>query len=99
MPQFVLVANGVTSAQFEKALEVKIRSGSAVSFIPQAMLQQIPTSQGVSSLGMATGQIRPIQSKPPEEVLNGVRFEWGENASEFGSEIVKMLAQKHEPAA
>ena len=34
MAQFVLVASGVTDADFEKAMEIKIRAQEEVIFIP-----------------------------------------------------------------
>jgi hypothetical protein len=38
MAQFVLVASGISAEHFEKAMEVKIRSGGKVSFVPKLVI-------------------------------------------------------------
>jgi hypothetical protein len=97
MSQFVLVANGISSEHFEKAMEIKIRSGVRVSFIPQ------PSQQ----LGVNTQSMSSVKANPAApEILNSIRFEWDHAGEEFGAEIVRALAghhqqhaQQHEPAA
>ena len=98
MAQFVLVASGVTDADFEKAMEIKIRAGQKVLFVPQNS-----DNQGVQSQGMYSARPNPGAK---QELLNFVRFEWNQDGAEFGSEIVKLLAgyhcqdaEQHEPAA
>ena len=98
MAQFVLVASGVTHADFEKAMEIKIRAQQKVLFIPQNS-----DNQGVQSQGMYSAKPNPGAK---EELLNFVRFEWNQAGAEFGAEIVKVLAghhrqeaEQHEPAA
>ncbi len=93
MSHFILVSNGVTSAQFEKALEVQIKSKGAVTFTPQPMAQNSPINNGVSSNGMVSQKINT--GKGVEDIQNGVRFEWDEGGAHFGSEIVRLLA--HQP--
>jgi hypothetical protein len=97
MAQFVLVASGISSENFEKAMEVKIRSGGKVSFVPQTVNQN-----GAHTMGMSSAKPNANGS----EVLNIVRFEWGHDGEEFGAELVRALAghhhqheQRHEPAA
>lgn len=97
MAQFVLVASGISSEHFEKAMEIKIRSREKVSFVPQAGQQHGVVTHGM--LSVKTGNV---------ELLNTVRFEWDQSGEEFGAEIVHALAghqyqhqheQRHEPAA
>lgn len=97
MAQFVLVASGISSENFEKAMEVKIHSDGKISFIPQQM-----ANHGVGTQGMNSS--RANQNAP--ELLNVVRFEWDHSGEEFGAELVRVLAghrkheeQRHEPAA
>ena len=98
MAQFVLVASGVTDADFEKAMEIKIRAQQKVLFVPQNS-----DNQGVQSQGMYSAKPNPGAK---QELLNFVRFEWNQAGAEFGAEIVKVLAghhrqeaEQHEPAA
>jgi hypothetical protein len=100
MSQFVLVANGISSEDFEKAMEVKIRSGGKISFLPQ----QVQGQHGVTTQSMSSVKASPAAL----EVLNSVRFEWAHDGEEFGAEIVRVLAghrhqheehQRREPAA
>jgi len=88
MAQFVLVANGITNVQFEKAMEIKIQSGSKVSLVPQ------PTNNnGVQTQSMNSSKLKP----DAEELLSIVRFEWNEHGAEFGAKIVHALAHHHQP--
>ena len=98
MAQFALVTSGVTHADFEKAMEIKIRAQDKVLFIPQNA-----NNHGVHSEGMYSAK---PNSSAKEELLNFVRFEWDQAGAEFGAEIVKVLAgrerhqaEQHEPAA
>jgi hypothetical protein len=99
MAQFVLVASGISTVDFEKAMEVKIRSDGKISFLPQAVQSQhAVTTQGMSS-------VKTAQQNSPE-ILNAVRFEWDQTGEEFGAELVRVLAghrhhheQQREPAA
>jgi len=100
MAQFVLVASGISSENFEKAIEAKIRSGGKISFIPQASQQH-----SVNTQSMSTTKVNPQQPNSPD-LLHSVRFEWAQDGEEFGAEIVRVLAghrhqheQQHEPAA
>jgi hypothetical protein len=98
MAQFVLITSGVTDADFEKAMEIKIRGRENVVFIPQDC-----NNHGVVTQGMYSAKPSPSAK---EELLNLVRFEWNQAGAEFGAEIVKVLAGhhrqqegQHEPAA
>ena len=102
MAQFVLVASGITNENFEKAMEVKIRSAGAITFVPQQSNQH-----GVNAAGMSSVKVNP-QQPTSADVLNMVRFEWNHDGEEFGAEIVRVLAghhhnreeeHRHEPAA
>jgi hypothetical protein len=102
MAQFVLVANGISSEDFEKAMAIKIRAGGKVSFVPQVVQGQ----HGVTTHGMSSAKVAPQNPNSQEEVLNVVRFEWDQSGEEFGAEIVRALAghrhqqeHRHEPAA
>ena len=93
MSVFVLVVNDVSTTNFEKAIEVQIRSAGKIKFIPQGYGQ--PGSQGAN--GVANG---PMQAHPQSGLLSNVRFEWDQSGFEFGSDIVKALAghhRQHEP--
>ena len=99
MAQFILVANGVSNADFEKAFEVKLKAGGKINFLPQ------PVQQGQGS-GVASTGLNSVKPPNAPEVLNGVRFEWDQTGEEFGAEIVRALAghrhhqeQRREPAA
>ena len=87
MAQFVLVTSGVTHADFEKAMEIKIRAQDKVIFIPQNS-----NNHGVENQGMYSAKGSPSAK---EELLNLVRFEWDQAGAEFGAEIVKVLAGHH----
>jgi hypothetical protein len=87
MPRFVLVVNEVPNVQFEKAFEVKNKAGDKVMFLPQG-----GKDQGVQSPGMVSTKLQQLQGKPAVDVMNHVRFEWGEDGAESGAEIVKILA-------
>ena len=87
MAQFVLVTSGVTHADFEKAMEIKIRAQEKVIFIPQNS-----NNHGVQNQGMYSARANPSAK---EELLNLVRFEWNQAGAEFGAEIVKVLAGHH----
>jgi hypothetical protein len=98
MAQFVLVTSGVTHADFEKAMEIKIRAQEKVLFIPQ----------NANNHGVQSGSMYSVKPNPSarEELLNLVRFEWNQTGAEFGAEIIKVLAghhrheaEQHEPAA
>jgi hypothetical protein len=98
MAQFVLITSGVTDADFEKAMEIKIRAQEKVLFVPQNS-----DHHGVQSLGMYSAKPNPSAK---EELLNLVRFEWNQAGAEFGAEIVRVLAghqrqeaEQHERAA
>ena len=98
MAQFVLITRGVTDADFEKAMEIKIRAQEKVLFVPQNS-----DHHGVQSLGMYSAKPNPSAK---EELLNFVRFEWNQAGAEFGAEIVRVLAghqrqeaEQHERAA
>ena len=98
MAQFVLITSGVTDADFEKAMEIKIRAQEKVLFVPQNS-----DHHGVQSLGMYSAKPNPSAK---EELLNFVRFEWNQAGAEFGAEIVRVLAghqrqeaEQHERAA
>ena len=100
MSQFILVANGISNENFEKAMEEKIRSGGKVTFVPQHGNQH-----GVTTGGMSSTKQNPQTPNGPD-VLNMVRFEWTHDGEEFGAEIARTLAghdrhqeQQHEPAA
>ena len=84
MAQFVLITSGVTDADFEKAMEIKIRAQQKVVFVPQNS-----DNQGVQSQGMYSAKPNPGAI---QELLNLVRFEWNQDGAEFGAEIVKLLA-------
>ena len=84
MAQFVLVASGVTDADFEKAMEIKILAREKVIFVPQNS-----NSHGVQNQGMYSAK---ASASAKEELLNLVRFEWNQAGAEFGAEIVKVLA-------
>ena len=99
MAQFILVANGVTNENFEKAMEVKIRSGAKITFVPQHSQQHGVTSSGMSSTKGGSQQATA-------DLLNTIRFEWNRDGEEFGAELVRVLAghrkeeeTRHEPAA
>jgi hypothetical protein len=92
MAQFVLVANGITNVQFEKAMEIKIRSGNKVAFVPQGAQQGQGQSHGVGS-----GAMTSTKQQNAEDLLTGVRFEWPELGAEFGADIVRALAGHHHP--
>ncbi len=87
MAQFVLVCSGINAAQLEKVLEVKIRSGSKINFVPQAVNGGATGSNGVTTAGMQS--VRTNQNT--HEVFNHVRFEWDEQGTEFGVEIIEAL--------
>ena len=87
MAQFVLVANEVTDVDFEKAMEVKIRSGDKVKFVPQGLVAGHP-----SNANQLVGS-QPMNSAG--NILNNVRFEWNHAGHEFGAEIVLSLAGHH----
>jgi len=95
MAHFVLVANGISSENFEKAMEVKILAAGRISFIPQPAQQH-----GVNTQSMSSARANP--NAP--EILNSVRFEWDHEGEELGAELARALAghrqhQKvHEPA-
>ena len=98
MAQFVLITSGVTDADFEKAMEIKIRAQDKVIFIPQNS-----NNHGVENQGMYSARANPSAK---EELLNFVRFEWNQAGAEFGAEIVRVLAghqrqeaEQHERAA
>ena len=98
MAQFVLVTSGVTDADFEKAMEIKVHAQEKVLFVPQNC-----DNHGVQSQGMYSAKPHPSGKG---ELLNFVRFEWNQARAEFGAEIVKALAgqhrqeaEQHEPAA
>lgn len=91
MAQFVLVSSGITTAQLEKALEIKIRSGNLVSFVPQGASRAVDTS-------VVTGPMQSYSSNNNQEMLNSVRFEWDLRGVEFGAEIIKALAYAEAPA-
>jgi hypothetical protein len=100
MSQFVLVAGGISNENFEKAMEVKIRSSGKITFVPQHGNQH-----GVTTTGMTSTKVNP-QQPTGADVINMVRFEWNHDGEEFGAEIVRALAghyhqreQQHEPAA
>jgi hypothetical protein len=79
MTQFILVANGITNENFEKAMEVKIRAAAKITFVPQGASQHGATTQSMSSAKPA--------SNAPAEVLNSVRFEWTHDGEELGAEF------------
>ncbi len=86
MAQFVLVASGVSTVDFEKAMEVKIKSHEKVRFVPQG----VPGNQGnPSSPSMSSAKAGNA------EVLNNIRFEWDHEGHTFGAEIVSVLAGHH----
>ncbi len=89
MPQFVFISSGVTNVQFEKAMEIKIKSDGKVSFVPQQS-----NSHGVGTGSMSSSK---ASQQAKEETLDSVRFEWTEAGAEFGAEIVKALAHQHNP--
>lgn len=98
MAQFVLVTSGVTDADFEKAMEIKIRAQEKVLFVPQNS-----DNHGVQSQSMYSAKANPSAKA---ELLNFVRFEWNQAGAEFGAEIVRVLAghnrqeaEHNEPAA
>ena len=84
MAQFALIASGVSTEHFEKAMEVKIRSGGKVSFVPQVAQQNGAITHGMSSIKNGNA-----------DVLNTIRFEWTQDGEEFGAEIVRALAGQH----
>jgi hypothetical protein len=87
MPNFVFVASGISNERFEKSMEVKIKSGDAVKFVPQGNQQH---NGGIVSPGMSSAKA----AATTPEVLNNVRFEWDQAGAEFGAEIVLVLAGK-----
>jgi hypothetical protein len=89
MAQFVFVAGGISSALFEKALEIKIESGVKVTFVPQAV-----NNHGVSSQSMSSAK----QNPQAQEILHNVRFEWDESGAPLGAEIVRVLGGHHRHA-
>ncbi len=93
MAQFVIVASGVSNVQFEKAMEIKIKAGNKVNFVPQGAQQGQTLGGGVGSSPMAS--TKPTQTA--QDQLNNVRFEWQESGAEFGAEIVRALAQPDQP--
>jgi hypothetical protein len=86
MAQFVFVANGISNEHFETAMEVKIKSGSAVRFVPQGSQGH---GAGVNSPGMSS--VKSQNGSGPDQLQN-VRFEWDLNGAGFGAEIVRVLA-------
>ena len=84
MAQFIFVANGITIAQFEKAIGIQVEANGKVSFVPQANSQN-----NVNTNSMTSGKLK---SDAPE-TLQIVRFEWADSGSDFGAEIVKILAK------
>jgi len=85
MAQFVLVANGASNVDFEKAMEVKIKSAGKVKFVPQAVGQGATGGHNV-----VTGSMNSAN-----EILSSVRFEWDQSGHQFGAEIVNALAGHH----
>jgi hypothetical protein len=89
MAQFVLVANGVSNVDFERALAIANNPASKVTFTPQPV-QAPPATPGVSSPGLTSV---PTQPQPgAAHVLNGVRFEWDSTSYVLGAQIVNALA-------
>jgi hypothetical protein len=101
MANFVFVASGVSNERFEKAMEVKIKAGDLVKFLPQGHPQN---QGGITSPGMTSSKLQTQPNGP--DVLTNVRFEWDQAGAEFGAEIALVLAgkvakqeQKNEAAA
>ena len=84
MAQFVLVANGVSGAQLQRAMEVVNKSGNKLNFVPQQT-----TQHGITSGSMSSHR----EANKPEEYSHA-RFEWQHDAADLGAEIIKALASK-----
>jgi len=84
MAQFILVVDGISGAQLQKAMEVVNKSGDKLNLVPQAS-----SGNQVQTPSMSSHK----ENKPNAlEQYNHVRFEWNHEAAQLGAEIIQALA-------